>query len=87
MLRAQSAMPIDQKFQADILKDFEEKGIQLPVDKQQRLKEILDQLTKIEQEYSRNVRDNKQKLEFTAAELKGLPQSYIDAVKKNEKGN
>lgn len=85
--KIKSTDPIDQKFQADILKDFEEKGIQLPVDKQQRLKEILDQLTKIEQEYSRNVRDNKQKLEFTAAELKGLPQSYIDALKKNEKGN
>lgn len=78
---------IDSKFREDLLNDFEKTGIQLSVEKQARLKVILAELAKIEQEYARNVRDNPQKLEFTPAELKGLPQSYIDALKKNDKGN
>ncbi len=78
---------IDSKFREDLLNDFEKTGIQLSVEKQARLKVILAELAKIEQEYARNVRDNPEKLEFTPAELKGLPQSYIDALKQNEKGN
>ncbi|MFG0588185.1 M3 family metallopeptidase [Acinetobacter sp. YQ_14] len=78
---------IDTKFRDDILYDFEKTGIQLSAAKQKRLKAILDELTKIEQEYARNVRDNQEKLEFTPDELKGLPQSYIDGLKKNDKGN
>ncbi|MEG0487627.1 MAG: M3 family metallopeptidase [Acinetobacter sp.] len=78
---------IDTKYRQDILDGFEDTGIQLPAKKQVRLKAILDELTKIQQEYARNIRDNPEKLEFTPAELKGLPESYISALKKNEKGN
>lgn len=78
---------IDSKFQQDILNNFEEKGILLTTNKQKRLKEILDELATIEQVYARNVRENPQKIEFSPAELKGLPQSYIDALNKNDKGN
>ena len=48
------------------------------------MKAILDELTKLEQEYARNVRDNPEKLEFTPEEMKGLPQSYISALKKTK---
>ncbi|ENU30813.1 hypothetical protein F991_01327 [Acinetobacter sp. CIP-A165] len=78
---------IDSKFQQDILDNFEEKGILLTTNKQKRLKEILDELATVEQIYARNVRENPQKLEFSTAELKGLPQSYIDALSKNDKGH
>lgn len=83
----QASDAIDSKFREDLLNDFEKTGIQLSAEKQARLKVILAELAKIEQEYARNVRDNPQKLEFTPAELKGLPQSYIDALKKNDQGN
>ncbi|MGE8530512.1 MAG: Zn-dependent oligopeptidase, partial [Acinetobacter guillouiae] len=78
---------IDRKYRQDILDGFEDTGVQLPAEKQARLKVILDELTKIQQEYVRNIRDNPDKLEFTPAELKGLPESYIANLKKNEKGN
>ncbi|WP_327858170.1 M3 family metallopeptidase [Acinetobacter guillouiae] len=78
---------IDRKYRQDILDGFEDTGVQLPAEKQARLKVILDELTKIQQEYARNIRDNPEKLEFTPAELKGLPESYIANLKKNEKGN
>ncbi|WP_336931108.1 M3 family metallopeptidase [Acinetobacter tandoii] len=83
----QASDAIDSKFREDLLNDFEKTGIQLSAEKQARLKVILAELAKIEQEYARNVRDNPQKLEFTPAELKGLPQSYIDTLKKNDQGN
>ncbi|WP_431830731.1 M3 family metallopeptidase [Acinetobacter ihumii] len=85
--RIQPNDAIDTKYRQDILQAFENTGVQLSADKQVRLKDIMLQLTKIEQEYARNVRDNPEKLEFTPAELKGLPQSYIDGLKKNDKGN
>ena len=78
---------IDTKFRQDILEGFEDTGIQLSSDKQARLKVILDDLTKIQQEFARNIRDNPEKLVFIAAELKGLPESYIAGLKKNEQGD
>ena len=78
---------IDIKFRQDILDAFEDTGVQLPTAKQARLKVILDELTKIQQEYARNIRDNPEKVVFTPAELKGLPDSYIAALKKNDQGN
>lgn len=78
---------IEKKYRQDILDSFENTGVQLTAEKRARLKAIFDELAKIEQEYARNVRDNAEKLEFTPAELKGLPDSYISGLKKNEKGN
>ncbi len=79
--------PIDIKYRQDILDGFEDTGVQLSAEKQARLKVIFDDMNKLEQEYARNVRDNPTKLEFTAAELKGLPATYIENLKKNDKGN
>jgi len=78
---------IDTKYRQDILDAFEDTGVQLPPEKRTRVKTIFDELTKLSQEFSRNIRDNPEKLEFTPAELKGLPDSYISALKKNDKGN
>ncbi|WP_445115840.1 M3 family metallopeptidase [Acinetobacter sp. WZC-1] len=78
---------IDVKYRQDLLDGFENTGVQLSSEKRARLKVILDQLTRLGQEYARNVRDNPTKLEFTAAEMKGLPESYLSGLKKNEKGN
>ncbi|RKG38191.1 Zn-dependent oligopeptidase [Acinetobacter rongchengensis] len=85
--KTKASNDIDAKYRQDILDGFEDTGVQLPAKKQARLKVILDELTKIQQEYARNIRDNPEKLEFTPAELKGLPDSYIAALKKNDKGN
>lgn len=84
-LKAKDA--IDQKLLKDIIENFEETGIQLSLDKQKRLKEIYQESNKLSQDYDNNVRENKTKLEFTPTELKGLPDSYIKSLKKNEKGN
>ncbi|WP_436870208.1 M3 family metallopeptidase [Acinetobacter courvalinii] len=82
-----AADAIDRKYRQDILDAFEDTGVQLAPEKRARVKTIFDELTKLSQEFSRNIRDNPEKLEFTPAELKGLPDSYIAGLKKNDKGN
>ena len=79
--------PIDQKFLQDILEQFEKTGVQLSAEKQKRLKDIIEESTKLSQDFAKNVRDNPHKVEFTPAEMKGLPDSYMAGLKKNEKGN
>lgn len=79
--------PIDQKFLQDILEQFEKTGVQLSAEKQKRLKDIIEESTKLSQDFAKNVRDNPHKVEFTPAEMKGLPASYMAGLKKNEKGN
>ncbi|WP_180076411.1 M3 family metallopeptidase [Acinetobacter sp. YH12106] len=79
--------PIAQKFLQDILEQFEKTGVQLSAEKQKRLKDIIEESTKLSQDFAKNVRDNPHKVEFTPAEMKGLPASYMAGLKKNEKGN
>ena len=79
--------PIAQKFLQDILEQFEKTGVQLSAEKQKRLKDIIEESTKLSQDFAKNVRDNPHKVEFTPAEMKGLPDSYMAGLKKNEKGN
>ena len=43
------------------------------------MKAILDELTKLEQEYNRNIRDNPENLNLLPEEMKGLPESYISS--------
>lgn len=54
--------PIDKKYRQDILDQFEDTGVQLEPAKRARMKAILDELTKLEQEYNRNIRDNPENL-------------------------
>ncbi|TCM69884.1 thimet oligopeptidase [Acinetobacter calcoaceticus] len=84
---AQAADEIDQKYRVDVLDQFERTGVQLSAEKAKRLKEILDELTKIEQVYARNIRDNPKKLAFSPAEMKGLPKSYLSNLSKDKKGH
>lgn len=79
--------PIDQKFLQDILEQFEKTGVQLSTEKQKRLKDIIEESTKLSQDFAKNIRDNPHKVEFTPAEMKGLPDSYMAGLKKNKKGN
>ena len=79
--------PIDVKYRQDILTDFENTGVQLSPAKRTRLKEIRNQQTQLSQQFTRNINDNPEKLEFTPDELKGLPESYLANAKKNDKGN
>lgn len=78
---------ISAKLRQDMLTAFEDTGINLTAPQQARYKAIAKQLEELAQTYDRNVRDNDTRLTFSPSQLKGLPQSYIDQLKKDDKGN
>ena len=71
----------------DLIESFEDSGVSLPQHKRQRFLEISERLTELGQEFGRNLRDNETRLTFTPAECQGLPQSYLDRVPRDAKGN
>jgi thimet oligopeptidase len=71
----------------DLLENFEDSGVSLPVEKRQRFKDISDRLTELTQEFARNIRENGTRLRFTTEECEGLPQSYLDRVGRAEDGS
>lgn len=78
---------IDTKLRQDYLNGFEDTGVSLPKEKQEKMKALTKKLNELQQEFDRNVRDNTEKLSFTADEVKGLPAQYLADAKKDDKGN
>lgn len=79
--------PAQKQFRKDLLEAFEDSGVALPADKRQRFKEISEKVTELAQEFAKNIRENKTVLRFPPEEWKGLPQSYIDRMPKDDQGN
>ena len=71
----------------DLIAGFEDTGVTLPSEKRKRAKEIIDKLEDLRQSFDRNVRDDKTEVVMTPDEMKGMPESYIAAQKKDDKGN
>ncbi|HEX8411356.1 MAG TPA: M3 family metallopeptidase [Thermoanaerobaculia bacterium] len=70
-----------------LLEAFEDSGVSLPPEKRQRFKEISDRLTELGQEFAKNIRENAARLTFTIEECRGLPQSWLERVPRDEQGN
>ena len=70
-----------------LMEAFEDSGVSLPPEKRQRFKEISERLTELGQEFARNIRENATRLTFTVEECRGLPQSWLDRVPRDEHGN
>ncbi|MDD5175886.1 MAG: Zn-dependent oligopeptidase [Sterolibacterium sp.] len=78
---------VERKLKQDILWSFEDTGVSLPAEKRARMKQILTRLEELSQAFSRNIRDNDQRLAFTPEEVRGLPADYLAKAKRDEQGN
>ena len=78
---------IDRKLRKDVIEAFEDTGVALPPAQRARMKAILQRLEEVRQSFDRNIRDNKTRLAFSPEETKGLPQSYLDKARRDDKGN
>jgi thimet oligopeptidase len=85
--RAAAADGIDRKLKQDVVEAFEDTGVALPPEKRARMKAILQRLEEVRQAFARNIRDNKTRLAFAPEELKGLPASYLESARRDDKGN
>ena len=77
---------IDAEFVRLASGQFEDSGVALPPAKRQRAKQILDKLTELDQQFSKNIRDAGIRVAFTEAELKGVPESVWAQAKRDEQG-
>ncbi|MDL2283718.1 Zn-dependent oligopeptidase [Oxalobacter sp. OttesenSCG-928-P03] len=78
---------VERKLRRDTLNDFEDAGITLMAKKQERMREIRIRLDAIQQEFSRNIRDNKTRVVFTPEQMRGLPEDYLAKIKRDASGN
>ncbi len=77
---------IDAKLQKDLREAFEDTGVSLPPEKRTQMKNTLERLERIRQEFERNLRNDKTRLTFTQAEVEGLPAAYLSQKSRDEQG-
>jgi thimet oligopeptidase len=74
------------QFRKDLIETFEDTGVALPQDRRARAKAISEALVVLNQEFSRNLRDNQTRLTFTPDECEGLPDAYLARVPRDAEG-
>jgi thimet oligopeptidase len=82
--------PVDEvtaKFREDLLRYFEDSGVNLPPERRARAREIADRLTALQQEFERNLRDDTTRLVFTPEEYRGLPEGFLRNARRDAAGN
>ncbi len=69
--------PATQHYLARTLRDFRRAGVDRDEATRARIQALNEQLTKVGQEFSRNIRDDVRKVSIEPRELDGLPEDYI----------
>ncbi|MBV8516981.1 MAG: Zn-dependent oligopeptidase [Acidobacteria bacterium] len=77
----------ERELQKHLIEAFEDSGVSLAPEKRQRFKEISERLTELGQEFAKNIRENGERVRFTAEECRGLPQAWRDRQPRDEQGN
>ncbi|HYO77213.1 MAG TPA: M3 family metallopeptidase [Thermoanaerobaculia bacterium] len=75
------------EMQKQLIEAFEDSGVSLGAEKRKRFKDISDRLTELGQEFAKNIRENDTRLRFTPDECRGLPQSWLERMPRDEDGN
>ena len=75
-----------QKFVEETLRDYRRNGLELPPEKQTRLKELNEELTKLGQEFEFNIAASQAFIEIDPAQLDGLSESFIASHPAGENG-
>jgi thimet oligopeptidase len=78
--------PAEAKFRSDLLEEFEDAGVGLEESARVRVRVINDEITSLGQEFARNVRENNEKVTFSAEECDGLPPSFLERVGRDADG-
>ena len=78
---------VQRQLKKDLIEAFEDTGVALPQDRRARAKAISEQLVMLNQEFSRNIRDNETRLTFTPEECEGLPDGYLARVPRDAHGH
>lgn len=82
-----ASSPDEKKLIEDILKDYKRRGMHLPLEKKKALQDLQKKLSELELKFSSNIIEHQDFLSLTQDQLKGLEQSFIESLKKDESGN
>jgi thimet oligopeptidase len=84
--QVQTADDIDARMLHDQLDAFEDSGVALSADKQERARAVTNEITRLAQEFERRVREDPTRVAFTATELTGVPKEAWKSAKRDSKG-
>ncbi len=77
----------DHRFVEHMLRDYKRSGVDKDDATRARIKSLNEEINLIGQQFDKNIRDGSRQLILdSSADLKGLPQDYIDAHKPDEQG-
>jgi len=68
------------------LRDFRRAGVDRDDATRQKIEQLQEEITKLDQDFDRNITDDVRKISLDPSALDGLPQDYIDAHKPDESG-
>ena len=68
------------------LRDFKLAGVDKDEKTRARIKELSDELVKVGQDFGRNIREDVRSIKADPADLKGLPQDFLDGHKPGDDG-
>jgi len=71
----------------ELMDQFDDAGVTLPVDKRARAKEIVDQLQSLSLKFEKNIRDDVTKVTFSPAEMAGMSDTFLHEQKRDADGN
>ena len=75
-----------QHFHKRMIKEFKRAGVDKDEETRAKIAKLKEELTKITQTFSKNIREDVRSIEVQPSELKGLPQDYIDSHKPGKNG-
>ncbi|MEY4563747.1 MAG: hypothetical protein RLZZ618_3024, partial [Pseudomonadota bacterium] len=84
--RVQPADDIDRRFVHDQIEVFEDAGVALSADDQKRAQGLNEKITRLTQDFERQLREARVRLAFTAEELQGVPLTTWRRAPRDAKG-
>jgi thimet oligopeptidase len=76
--------PDEHRLLSRMIRDFERNGLALDEEKQQKVKELKQRLSKLCIDFNKNLVEDKTQVLFTADDLEGCPQDFIEGLQKDQ---
>jgi len=84
--QARPADEVDSRLQREQLDAFEDSGVGLPRKAQQRARQINSELTRLSQLFDRRIRESRERVAYTEAELEGVPADVWKSAPRDARG-
>ena len=78
--------PEERYFVTESIQDLERMGLSLPEEKLAEVRKILQEISKLEQEFEQNINLDNSQIQVTEDELKGLPEQILNSLEKTADG-